>query len=306
MLYLVKDPDYRSFRYRSLMEYGFKPVGITLREFPDGEIYVRFLDDIDSRGVYLVVVRGFPEQDRNILKAILITSTLRELGARKILLFMPYLPYSRQDKRFLEGEAVSAKIVAKLLVDSGADRLITIDIHNPNAYSFLGNKFMNLSTTNLWSRFINRRFADSRVGVISPDIGRKHHVSKIAANCNANVISFMKIRDLHSGRILRQEPEDPNAYREFLGESSVIFIIDDILATGGTVSNIARRLRSDGFRGPIYALFTHGLFIGNAYDRLINAGVNDVFCTDTVENPFIHPDTCIESLVIDVLAQKSI
>jgi len=301
MLYLVKDPLYRSIRYRVFIDNGFRPVKVEYKEFPDGETYVRFIDDIDPSGAYIVLSRGYPEQDKNIFRTILIVRTLRDLGAKKIILCIPYLPYSRQDKRFLPREAVSAKILGECLISMGADYILTIDVHNPSIFEFLGNKFVNIQTTDLWAKFISKICESKTCGLISPDIGRKSLVHMIANKCGIDMVSFIKIRDLSTGRIVRHQPEDSEQFSKFIMGKEVIFIIDDILATGGTISNISRTIRDYGFNGEIITCFTHCLMLRDAYDRLINAGVNRIICTDTVENPFIHDDVFVGPYILEAL-----
>lgn len=306
MLYLVKDPLYRSFRYDIFLKYGFTILKMEHKFFPDGETYIRFLDDIDPEGYYLVIIRGYPEQDRNIIRALFILETLKDLGARKIYLCLPYMPYSRQDKRFLPGEAISAQIIARTILDRGADIIITIDVHNEAAYHQLNNRFVNIRSTDLWCSYIRKNLPDRDICIISPDIGRKGFIKELGEKCNATTLSFMKVRDPHTGKILHHEPEDPDAYRDVLKNRDTIIIIDDIIATGGTVAGVARRIRRDGFQGKIYTFFTHGLFLGNAYDKLMYAGVDHVICTDTVDNPFIHEDVCVGKLILNFLEKKGL
>ena len=305
MLYLVKDPLYKSFRYTVFLNYGFNLIRIEHKTFPDGETYIRFLDDIDPDGYYLVITRGYPNQDKNIIRTLFILETLEDLGAKKIYVCMPYLPYSRQDKRFLPGEAISAQIIAEKILESGADALITIDVHNEKAYSHLGTKFINIKTIELWCNYITKNLSDKDICIISPDIGRKEFVDALGKKCKTTTLSFVKIRDLHTGKILRHEPENPKIYEEVLREKDVIVIIDDIIATGGTIASVAKKLRNDNFRGEIHAFFTNGLFLGNAYDKLMQSGVDHVVCTDTVENPFIHEDACVGELILRELKKMN-
>ncbi len=306
MLYLVKDPLYKSIRINSFIEYGFKMVKLEYKEFPDGEAYIRFQDSIDPEGTYVVLARGFPDQDRNIIRSMLITHTLRDYGAQRIYFCMPYFPYSRQDKRFLAGEAISAKIIAESIV-SNIDTLITVDVHNPLAFGYLGAKFIDIRTIDLWSDLIKKNYGNKKCGLVSPDVGRKSFVAEIARKCKVPMASFEKRRDLSTGRIISHEPEDFDSYKGIIGDCEVIIIIDDIIATGSTIANISLKLRSDGFKGKIVVAATHGLLLGNSYDRLVMAGVNEIICSDTVENPFIHRDALVGPYItrtIDRLIQS--
>ncbi len=294
---IVKDPLYKSIRIRPFVDNEFKVADLEYKQFPDGETYIRFLSEIDD-DVYLVLARGYPDQDQNIIRTMLITQTLKDLGAKKVILCMPYFPYSRQDKRFLSGEAISAKIVARALVTSGADVIITVDIHDDKVFTFLGDAFINITTEDLWARFIREKYGLSKVVLIAPDLGRKKLVSLIAEKCGVDYVAFSKVRDLKTGKIIKHDPSDYKKYQAHLQDAEVFVIIDDIIATGGTVANIASRLREDGYGGKVVCLFTHGLFLGNSYDKLIRARVDEIYCTDTVENSFIHPSLIVAPYIL--------
>jgi len=109
---------------------GVEILRIEHKLFPDGESYIRFPKSVE--GEDLVIIQGtYPPQDRNIVQACLIADTARELGAKSISLVVPYLAYARQDKRFLEGEAVSIKTVLRLFQSAGVERVYTVNIHSP-------------------------------------------------------------------------------------------------------------------------------------------------------------------------------
>ncbi len=305
MLYLVKDPTYRSIRFRVFIENGFKLVRLEYKEFPDGEMYFRFLEDIDPRGVYLVLVRGFPDQERNILRAEMFTDTLHDLGAEKVILCMPYLPYARQDKRFLPGEPISVMTVAKRLAES-SDVLVTVDVHNEEALSFLGDKFINIDTSNLWASVIRRLLDPKETLLIAPDIGRRKLVDRISGEVSVETLAFIKTRDRKTGKIIQHEPEDAERYTMLLSKIKNIVIIDDILATGGTMASIIARIRRDGFSGRVFCMSTHGLFLKDAYDKLVSAGADIILTTDTVENSFIYPEASVCPLILKELRTRNI
>jgi len=290
MKYLIKDPLYRGYDYSMFLHNGFKLIKTQYKTFPDGEIYIRFLDSLDPSGDYYILLRGYPNQNSSILFGEFLVSTLIEKGASNINIIMPYFPYARQDKEFMPGEIVSARILEKIFYNLGANRIFTIDVHNSNA--FLGitkSKFINLSSLPLWERYL-RMLCDTykkNLFLIAPDKGRIKFVETLAKRISVEFTYFIKKRDLNVGNIILHEPAEPEIYERAIKMTKCIVIIDDIIATGGTLASLASKIRNEGFKGQIIVGGTHGLFLNDAVDRLYYSGVNQIVTTDTVENPFI-------------------
>lgn len=301
MIWLVKDPLYNSIRIRPFLQKGFKVLNIEHKRFPDGEEYIRILDEINEEDHYVVILRGFPEQNSNILRGLLIIDTLRDFGARKIIVVWPYLPYSRQDKRFLPGEAISVITLVKVISLLGVSYIITVDVHNESAFKRFKGKIINITTEDLWAEYIARRYNARKIALIAPDKGREEFIRKVAQTLGADYYVFEKRRDLTTGKIVCHSPTDEESIKNAINYADCFIIIDDIIATGGTLANIARWLRTEGFNGKIVVGGIHGLFLGNAVDRLLRSGVDEIIASDTVSNPFIHDELSVSPLLVNAI-----
>ena len=264
---------------------GMELVSFESKFFGDGEYYFRVLSDVSGVDVF-VVLSMFPDPSFSIVRGLFYVSTFRDLGARRVVLVSPYLAYSRQDKRFLDGECVSSRVVVKSFINAGADLVVSVDVHNPEAFKDLGDHFINLSSQRVYVDFIRKQFDVDDIFFVSPDKGRFSFVKSIAESLNAPFLYFEKQRDLKTGRIIKHVPSNSDLFSRLIEERNIAIVMDDIISTGGTISNIARSIREQGFNGRIITLFTHGLFLPGSIKKLYESGVSEIIATDTVKNPF--------------------
>lgn len=265
---------------------GLDLVRFDFRFFGDGEFYFRVLSDVSGRDVF-VVLSMFPDPSFSVVRGLFYVSTLKDLGADRVSLIAPYLAYSRQDKRFLEGECVSSKVVVSSFLRGGADKIVTIDVHSEEAFSEFSGRFFNLSSVGVVSEYISENFGSSDVFLIAPDKGRVEVIKDIAGRVNVPFVSFVKRRDLQTGKIIKHEVGNEDLLVGLVDEKSIAIVFDDIISTGGTIAGIARTLREKfKFKGEIVSIFTHGLFLPGSIRKLYEGGVTRIVATDTVNNPF--------------------
>jgi ribose-phosphate pyrophosphokinase len=221
------------------------------KEFPDGEHYFR-LPDVDLSDVFVIVQGTHPPQDRNLVQLLLISSGLRDLGARKIIAVVPYLAYARQDRAFLRGEVVSFAAVLNLMKSAGIEELVTINVHAPWA---LQNAPMKTANLDAIPEIMNQiAQLDKRIDyVFSP--GKKGEVmSRTAASIlNAEYRSVRSSRDPVTGEV-RIELEETDL------KGRNVVVIDDMISTGSTMIQIVREVRNRG-AARVIAACVHGLFI---------------------------------------------
>jgi len=283
MLLLV-DPYYDGLGFRVAKSLNVKLVSLVHKVFPDGESYFRIVDDVSGEKV-VCLVSVFPEQDKGVLRAIFLSHTLKELGAEKVIIVFPYFPYARQDKRFLPGECVSARIVAEAVFSAGADYIVTIDVHSEDVFKPFGSRFINVRASEAWAGYIKSVYNLEDVFLIAPDKGRINYIGSIASLLGIPYSGFEKVRDLITGEIKKHEPIDPRMFEDLVNSKRIAILLDDIISTGGTAAKVAKRLREE-FDGRIIAGFTHGLFLPGSVEKLIKAGVDEIISTDTVKNSF--------------------
>jgi ribose-phosphate pyrophosphokinase len=247
------------------------------KRFPDGEFYFRLLEDVEGEDVLLVQSLP-PPQDQHIVELIYMLETCRELEAGSIIVYAPYLAYSRQDQRYLPGEAVSSKILAEAIQRAGASELYTVDIHNLKVLNYYRIPAYNLTAAEEIMRYFLSKGVEKPL-VIAPDdeedaLKRAEAAAKVAGT---DYDWLEKKRDRYTGEIATAEKALNVSGRD-------VVIIDDIISTGGTAANAAKILKKQGAR-RVYVGVTHALLAENALERLKDAGIEEVVGTDSVPGP---------------------
>jgi ribose-phosphate pyrophosphokinase len=253
-------------------------VKVKTKRFPDGEFYFKFEEDISGENL-LIVQSLYPPQDMHAIELFLILHTARDLGANTMKVFAPYLAYSRQDERFLEGECLSASMMAEIIEELGADALYTVDVHNENVLKMYKIPVYNLTASGELARYFAKKGLENPI-VIAPDdedlaIRRAKHAAKVL---NSEYDVLEKRRDRYTGEII--------TYRKDLkvkGRDAII--IDDIISTGKTVANAARILKEQGARRILVGV-SHALLIGDSVKIMMENGVEEIVGTDSVVNEY--------------------
>lgn len=251
----------------------FSPPEIS--SFPDGDIYLKY--NTDLRNKVVVIVNSFqPDPDMSLFDIIFAAETAKDLGAKKVILAAPYLAYMRQDKRFHPGEAITSRIMAKLL-DCSVDKIITLDPHL-HRYKSLKNLFkipaVKLTSNHLIADYIRKNVKNPVI--IGPDWESYQWAEAIAKEIGAEVTVLEKTR--FSSRKVSVRMIDPISIK---GKNVVI--VDDIISTGHTIAEAAKKAKALGARS-ITAIGVHGLLVENAIRKMKKAGVNKVVTTNCIEH----------------------
>jgi ribose-phosphate pyrophosphokinase len=237
--------------------------------FPDGEQYVRLPVSVD--GEHVIYVQTF-RPDSAILEAMFTLDAIKENGASRITLVVPYFGYGRQDKVFIDGEAVSARALMKA-ISHLSDRLIVVDIHAPHVFEWYGGRAENI----IPSKSIADKLTELGVEfVLSPDKGALNRARAVAE------IMGVPFDHLDKTRISGTEVQMADKELDVNGMS--VAIVDDIISTGGTIARASEMLKKNGAK-RVYAVCTHGLFIGPAIERLTKA-TDGFMSTDTIESEY--------------------
>lgn len=249
--------------------------GATIRRFPDGETYVRL--DTEVRDRQLVIVADLAAPDEKIVPLLWTAATARDLGAARIGLVAPYLPYMRQDARFLPGEGVTSRYFARVL-SSHVDWLVTVDPHL-HRYRSLDEVYAIPSRVQsaapLLAEWISRNVRAPLL--VGPDSESEQWVRVVADAVGAPCVVLTKTRV--GDREVRVSLPDVSMWRE-----RTPVLIDDVISTGGTLVETARAVLKAGLVGPV-CLAVHGIFVGSAHDELIAAGCRQVVTCNTVPHP---------------------
>ncbi len=271
------------------MELGEKPGRLEAKRFPDGDKYVRILDEV--KGEDAVIIQSLyhkPDKhvfaDQHIFELLMITDTLRDLGARTITVVAPYLAYARQDSRFYPGEAVSSQIIARLLEDVGTTRFLTVDCHLHrlgDVAKIFKIPAQNLSAMPLLGKYALKNLRPNKPLVIGPDEEAEQWAATVAKELDAEHIVFQKKRIRKEGATSSRVKITADEV-DLKGHDAVF--ADDIISTGDTLAKATKVCKKMGAR-RIYALCTHPVLADGALERVKSAGIQRVVGTDTIPSP---------------------
>jgi len=251
---------------------GLEKITVASRIFPDGESYLRLEGNVQDEHVVIVQTTCAPQDSRLIQLAFLAAAAKRN-RARKITAVVPYLAYARQDKIFLEGENVSIETIAAMLKAAGIDQIITINVHEVNALNLFTIPAKNISAIPLLAEYFIKK-GIKKAFALSPDKGALYIAQQAQAVLGGEAGHLEKQRDRYTGQT-SQTAKGLNV------KGKTVIIFDDIISTGGTIVGAAKILSEQGAE-HVYTACVHGLLIGDAEKRILDAGVEEIVATDSV------------------------
>ena len=245
-------------------------VHTTYKRFPDDEFYVRIHDDIAGQDV-LIVQTAYP--DPKIVELFLLQDAVHDSGAKTITVILPYFGYSRQDKKFEDGEAISARAIAQH-ISLHADCVITVDPHKDHILKFFTVPAYSCSAVSSIAQYLKGKDIDF---VLAPDKGARERAREAAAliDCDYDYLEKTRI----DGTTVKITPKELDA------NGKHVAIIDDIISTGSTMAHSIKELKKQG-AASVSVACTHGLFVGGAKEKLLAAKCDEVISTDTIENEY--------------------
>jgi ribose-phosphate pyrophosphokinase len=247
-----------------------KMINRELKRFPDGELYIRLRDEIQEEDIILVQ-STYP--DENAVEFLLLARLARDVGARSIIGVIPYYGYARQDRVFKDGESFSARTMAHHL-QLDLDHVICVNLHKEATLSEFSTvkTASNVSVMSTIGEFMKTANVDL---VLSPDKGAIGYAKEAAIVTGCDFDNLEKTRI--DGTKVVMTPKELNV------EGKIVCIVDDIIATGGTIQRAQETLRDQGAK-EVYACCAHGLFTGGGKERL-EPILDGLFSSDTIENP---------------------
>ena len=261
-------------------ELGVDAHPVEHRVFPDGESYLRLTAPVEGETAVIVQTTS-PPQDTRLMQLFMMMGTAADLGAEKVICVIPYLAYTRQDKRFLEGEALSLDIVIRLLEEAGADDLIVIDAHSDDSLQMVQRRHRigveNLSAVPLLAEHL-KELGYGGAYSLAPDMGAVHLAELGGEVLGGDFGFFEKRRNRGTGEIEMTVRE-----LDIGGRDAAVF--DDIISSGRTMARAVAELKVQGAR-CVAAACTHALFMGDAERRIREAGADLILATDTVATKF--------------------
>jgi len=276
---------------------GLKLGDSTVSRFSDGEINMRVNQTVRGRDVFIVQSTSPPVND-HLMELLIMIDAMRRSSAGRITAVIPYFGYARQDRRARSHDPISAKLVADLITNAGADRVLSMDLHCPQIQGFFNIPMDHLRGINVFANYYRETFSDlSNVVVVSPDFGS-------VARCNA----FAELLELPLAIVdKRRQSDTQSEIAHFIGdvEGKTAILLDDVLATGGSLCNAAASVMEHGAK-EVFACVTHPVLCGDAVDKLANSQIKELLVTDTIEIPVEKKISKIRQLSIAHLVSQAI
>ncbi len=236
------------------------------------EVFVEILENVRGEDVFVIQSTCAPTND-NIMELLIMLDALRRGSARRVTAVMPYFGYARQDRKSGPRTPISAKLVANLLVQAGANRILTIDLHAMQIQGFFDIPVDNLYAAPLFMRDIRARHPGQQVMVVSPDVGGVVRARQLAERLNTDIAVIDKRRE-RAG-----VSEVMNVVGDVAGRYCIL--VDDIADSGGSLCNAAKAVMERGADG-VEAYVTHGVLTGGAVDRVATSPLSTLTLTDSI------------------------
>jgi len=255
---------------------GYLEVPLTdasVRRFADEEIFVEIHENVRGEDVFILQSTSFPAND-NLMELLIGIDALRRASARRITAVLPYFGYARQDRKPGPRTPISAKLVANLIVEAGADRVLSVDLHAGQIQGFFDIPTDNLYGAPVMAADIQARYGTEDLMVVSPDVGGVVRARALAKRLDNAPLAIVDKRRERPG-----ESEVMNIIGDVKGRSCIL--IDDIVDSGGTLCNAASALLNAGAKS-VAAYITHGVLSGGAVARVNNSDLRELVITDTI------------------------
>ncbi len=266
---------------------GIEPTPTTLRDFSNGEIFVRFLESVRGCDAFVLQSHTAPI-NQSIMEHLIMVDALKRASAKRITVVTPFFGYARQDKKHRGREPISARLMADLFARAGADRLMAVDLHTAQIQGFFDGPVDHLFALPILASYIEGKIDLSRAIVVAPDAGRVRVCERWTDRLGLPLAIIHKRRD----------PDVPNDIKvhEVVGQVTdrTCIVVDDMIDTGGTIVKAAEALFEQG-AARVIATATHGVLSGSAVDQLKNSKIDEIVITNTL--PIAH-DIKIDKLTV--------
>ena len=250
-----------------------------VRRFADNEIFVTIDENVRGEDVFVIQSTSYPAND-NLMELLICMDALKRASASRITAVMPYFGYARQDRKTGGRTPISAKLVANLIERSGADRVLTMDLHSGQIQGFFDIPTDNLFPTPLLAADIRENYKKTDdLLIISPDVGGVVRARALASRLGVDLAIVDKRRDGPG------KSEVMNIIGEVKDRRCILF--DDIVDSAGTLCNAAAALVANGAT-EVSAYVTHGVLSGAARERVKNSALRELVVTDSIEGPQVE------------------
>jgi ribose-phosphate pyrophosphokinase len=270
---------------------------VKLKTFANGETYVRYDDSIRGSDAF-IIQSGSPPVNDHLVELLIMIQAAKLASAKRITAVVPWYPYSRQDKKSRPREPITAKLVADFLEVAGVDRVLTMDLHAGQIQGFFSVPVDHMTALPLFAQYYrDKGLHGEKIVAVSPDPGRAKMARRFGQMLEADLAIMNKVRPEH----------DTAEVTEVIGDvqGKVAILSDDMIVTGGTLVAGAQALKEAGATN-VYACATHGLFPGDAFEKIEASELAEVAVTDTVPIDKLNRPDKIRSLSVSRLLAETI
>jgi len=259
---------------------GVELAACKISRFASGEIYVRSVESVRGADAFVIQPHAEPVNE-SIMEQLIMIDALKRASAKRITAVVPYYGYSRQDKKSLAREPISAKLVADLLTAAGADRVVSVDLHSGQIQGFFDYPFDHLTGLPLLSDYIRDTIKlknGDQLAVVAPDAGRVKTAERLREHLDAELAFIYKRRSRTEAHKIEEMVVEGDV------EGRACVLIDDMIDTAGTIVEGAKALAREG-ASAIYAAATHPVLSGKAIQLLEEAPIEELVVTNTLPIP---------------------
>lgn len=288
-------------------ELGVSLSPLTISKFSCGELYVRYDESIRGRHVFLFHTIRPGSVNDDFMELFLLCNAARQSFAKSVHVVLPHLGYARQDKIHDARETISAKLMADLMVQSGANHVITLHLHSDQTQGFFDVPVDNINTQKIFIEYFSKKIQQSSQEflVVSPDAGGAKYAKKFADQLGVNLAIMHKSRPAHN----------QSEVHEVVGniEGKTCILVDDIVDTAGSVVAAKKALIQHGANPEVYLCATHPVFSGSAEARLKESQFKEIVISDSLplksdlpEITVISSAPLLANIISNVLQQRSV
>ena len=269
----------------------------SIKRFADMEIFVEILENVRGEDIFVIQSISYPAND-NLMELLITIDALKRGSAKRITAVIPYFGYARQDRKTGPRTPITAKLVANLITNAGADRVLTLDLHAGQIQGFFDIPTDNLYSSPIFIRDIKKKFKGEKITFISPDVGGITRTREIAAQLKSEIAIIDK----------RRGDPGKSEVMNIIGDikNKTCIIIDDIVDTAGTLCNAAKSIKNKGAKS-VSAYITHGVLSAEAVAKISKSPIKNLVITNSIElTQSVETSEKIQSLTIAPLLGEAI
>jgi ribose-phosphate pyrophosphokinase len=251
-----------------------RPTERMITRFADSEVYVEIKENMRGNDVFVIQSTSYPAND-NIMELLICIDSLRRSSAKSITAVIPYFGYARQDRKVVPRSPISAKLVANLIVNAGATRVLTMDLHANQIQGFFDIPVDNLFAAPVLVKHILKNISSKNIVSVAPDVGGVERARAIGKRLNSGLAIIDKRREKPG------QSEVMNVIGNVKGKTCII--IDDLIDSGGTICNAAEALIKNGAK-EVYCYVVHGVLTGKSIANINKSKIKKMIITNTIDN----------------------